>query len=460
MPLQVGQTLENRYRIAALLGQGGMGAVYRGTDLRFNAPVAIKENRLVTAESQKQFAREAGLLYRLRHPNLPRVIDHFAIADQGQYLVMDYVDGQDLKEILARHGPLPEPQALEWIDQVLDALHYLHGEKIIHRDVKPANVKITPRGQLFLVDFGLAKVYDPRQQTTIGARGVTPGYAPPEQYGQGRTDARSDVYSAAATLYSLLTGHTPPDALDFMTRRVEFVPPRRLNPSISPLVEAAILKAMAMAPDDRFQTTSALRRALSAGPAPSAAAKPAAPPAPRAAVRAAEVPATPAPAPSRPASRPASAPAQRRRPARPKAPAAGREVAAPAPPEPKPQGIRWKRAFGFALFAFILGIAGAIFEAAEVLPAGGHFVTAFVVLILLVYYARRPLQRTRSQYQTDVFALWLGVTPGYLAILALLDDYFYPSEVLLGTAVMFWLPSVLLGVVVLGLARRRALRRG
>ena len=200
MPLQTGQVLEQRYRIEALLGQGGMGAVYRAIDLKFNTPVALKENLTVTPDSQRQFTREAGLLHQLRHPNLPRVTDHFTIAGQGQYLVMDYVEGEDLKGLLRRQGPLPEPRALNWICQVLDALEYLHSRQVIHRDVKPANVKITPQGQVFLVDFGLAKVYDPGQETTIGARGATPGYAPPEQYGQGRTDARSDVYSAGATL--------------------------------------------------------------------------------------------------------------------------------------------------------------------------------------------------------------------------------------------------------------------
>jgi WD40 repeat protein/tetratricopeptide (TPR) repeat protein len=268
MPLHTGQVLQDRYHIDALLGQGGMGAVYRATDLRFNAPVAIKENRMVTPESQKQFAREAGLLYRLRHANLPRVIDHFAIGGQGQYLVMDYVEGEDLQQLILRGGPLPEAQALDWIGQVLDALDYLHARQIIHRDVKPANVKITPGGQVFLVDFGLAKVYDPLQETTIGARGVTPGFAPPEQYGQGRTDARTDVYSAAATLYTLLTGRTPPDALEYTLGQAPLLPPRQLNPGLSEAVEAAILRAMRPRPEDRFASAAELRAAL---PAPSSA---------------------------------------------------------------------------------------------------------------------------------------------------------------------------------------------
>ena len=262
MPLQTGQVLEQRYRIEALLGQGGMGAVYRAVDLKFNTPVALKENMMVTPDAQRQFTREAGLLHQLRHANLPRVTDHFAVAGQGQYLVMDYIEGEDLKALLRRQGPLPEHQALNWICQVLDALDYLHSRQVIHRDVKPANVKITPRGEVFLVDFGLAKVYDPGQETTIGARGATPGYAPPEQYGQGRTDARTDVYSAGATLYSLLTGLVPPDALELVLRRGEVPSVRENAPAVSVHVDAAVKRSMQTVPEDRFQTARAFRDAL------------------------------------------------------------------------------------------------------------------------------------------------------------------------------------------------------
>ncbi len=259
--------MQQRYRIEALLGEGGMGAVYRALDLSLNLPVAIKENRMLTPESQRQFGREAGILARLRHPNLPRVADHFSLPGQGQYLVMDFIQGDDLQEILARRGALPEAEALRWIRQVLAALEYLHGRNIIHRDVKPSNVKITPDGQVFLVDFGLAKVYEPLALTTMGARGVTPGYAPPEQYGHGRTDARSDVYSVGATLYSLLTGHTPPDALEHMMGRAELVSPRQLNPGVTARVDAAIIRAMQPRPDDRHQTAAEFAQAL-VGPHP------------------------------------------------------------------------------------------------------------------------------------------------------------------------------------------------
>ncbi|MBN1657574.1 MAG: protein kinase, partial [Anaerolineae bacterium] len=267
MALEIGQVIRERYRIEALLGRGGMGAVYCATDEAFAAHVALKENQVITPESQRQFQREAGLLYRMRHPNLPRVIDYFGIPGQGQYLVMDYVEGEDLKQILARRGPVPEAEALSWLHQVLDALDYLHSRKIIHRDVKPANVKITGEGQVFLVDFGLAKVHNPAEETTIGARGVTPGYAPPEQYGAGRTDERTDVYSAGATLYALLSGMPPPDALDLVVGRSRLVPLRELRPDISLHVERAVQRAMQTRPDDRFPSVAAFRQALESQPA-------------------------------------------------------------------------------------------------------------------------------------------------------------------------------------------------
>jgi formylglycine-generating enzyme required for sulfatase activity len=266
MPLTVGQVLEKRYRIDALLGQGGMGAVYRATDLRLSISVALKENLEATPEAQRQFGREAGILASLHHPNLPRVTDYFFIPSQGQYLVMDYIEGQDLGQVLAQHGAIPEAEALGWIGRVLDALDYLHGEGIIHRDIKPANIKIAPKGQVFLVDFGLAKAYDPALLTTAGARAVTPGFAPPEQYGMGRTDARSDLYSVGATLYALLTGTTPPDALETLTKQAHLTPPRQLNATISPQAEAAIMRAMQAAPSDRFQSAAAFRAALATPP--------------------------------------------------------------------------------------------------------------------------------------------------------------------------------------------------
>src|SRR5512137_2167770 len=176
MPLQTGQVFNNRYRIVKLLGQGGFGAVYRAWDSNLNKPCALKENLDVSPEAQRQFMREATILANLSHPNLPRVTDHFSLPGQGQYLVMDFVEGEDLASLQQRQGgALPVGQVLGWINQVADALTYMHSLQppVVHRDIKPANIRITPEGRAMLVDFGLVKIYDPGMQTTLGARAVT-----------------------------------------------------------------------------------------------------------------------------------------------------------------------------------------------------------------------------------------------------------------------------------------------
>jgi serine/threonine protein kinase len=269
MPLQPGQVINNRYRVVRLLGQGGFGAVYRAYDLTLKNACAVKENLEISASSQHQFQQEAIILAGLRHSNLPRVYDHFLIPDQGQYLVMDYVEGEDLQKILDRTlQPLPEVQAIAWIAQVCDALSYLHRQNpaVIHRDIKPANIKITPEGQAMLVDFGIAKVYNPNQKTTAGARAVTPGYSPPEQYGQGTTDGRTDIYALGSTLYTLLTNELPLESVRRMTGD-SLLPVQQINPLVSTQVAQALARAMALNPAQRFQTAAEFKAALTA-PAP------------------------------------------------------------------------------------------------------------------------------------------------------------------------------------------------
>ena len=266
MTLSVGDILVNRYRIVKLVGQGGFGAVYRGWDLSLKVPVAVKENLDTTAEAQHQFEQEAQLLAPLRHPNLPRVSDHFFVPGQGQYLVMDFVEGQSLAEILAaRGGPLSESEALPWINQVCDALEYLHTRTppIIHRDIKPQNIIVAADGRAVLVDFGISKAYDPSLTTTRGARAVTPGYSPPEQYGMGKTDARSDVYALGATLYTLLTGQAPLESVTLIAGMEKLRPVRQANPGVSARTEAAIAAAMALSSSQRLSNATALRNALS-----------------------------------------------------------------------------------------------------------------------------------------------------------------------------------------------------
>lgn len=273
MPLSTGQILNNRYRIVRLLGKGGFGAVYRSWDLNLNRPCALKENLDTSPDSVRQFQREAQMLSMLNHPNLPRVFDHFFVTGQGQYLVMDFIEGKDLETILleAKSQPqqsaatsvaLAENQVLPWIIQVTEALIYLHHQNppVIHRDVKPKNIILTSEGRAILVDFGIAKTYDPSQRTTLGARAVTPGFSPPEQYGQGRTDARSDVYALGATLYTSLTGQVPVEGV--LRSTSPLASPRLINPFISLAVEQAILKAMELAPDRRFASVEAFKQAL------------------------------------------------------------------------------------------------------------------------------------------------------------------------------------------------------
>lgn len=264
MTLHPGEVVNNRYRILKQLGQGGFGAVYRAEDLSLKTICALKENLEYWDEAQRQFEREAHLLAGLRHPSLPRVFDYFILPAQGQYLVMDFVDGRDLQEVVDRTGaPLFQKQALDWIDQISDALAYLHGRTppIIHRDIKPANIRVTPAGRVMLVDFGVAKRYDPESRTTLGARAVTPGYSPVEQYGQATTDTRADIYALGATLYTLLTGRRPPESIERVTGK-PLPAPRQLNPDISPEVEQVILRAMEVLASDRYALVDEFRQAL------------------------------------------------------------------------------------------------------------------------------------------------------------------------------------------------------
>ena len=270
MPLNPGQILKERYRIVKALARGGFGTVYKAWDIILNAPCAVKESLNATPDDQRQFLIEAQILARLRHPNLPRVSDFFDIPGAGQYLVMDYVEGDDLEELRQQAGGrLPEAKVLDYVRQVCDALGYLHRQRpaIIHRDIKPANIKITPpdedypQGRAMLVDFGISKVMYSQGITITGARGVTPGYSPIEQYGHGSTDTRSDIYALGATLYTLLTGQEPPES-PLRAGRDPLIPPRQLNPAISAEVEAAILKAMQMDAERRFQAPIQLKQAV------------------------------------------------------------------------------------------------------------------------------------------------------------------------------------------------------
>lgn len=255
--------LQDRYHLGAELGRGGFGAVYKAWDNHLNRPCAIKENLEASFDAQRQFIREASVLADLHHPNLPRVTDYFLIPNAGQYLVMDFVEGEDLHHLVEKRGRLPIEQAVAWIIQVTQALEYLHEHQppILHRDIKPANIRITPKGKALLVDFGLVKLYDPNLRTTMGARAVTPGYAPPEQYGRGMTDARTDVYAIAATLYYALTAEDPLESVQRVSGEHN---PRadELNHRVPASLALIIEKGLALLPDERYQSAAEFRMAL------------------------------------------------------------------------------------------------------------------------------------------------------------------------------------------------------
>ncbi|MFQ6101778.1 MAG: protein kinase [Anaerolineae bacterium] len=267
--LSRGAVLHDRYRVVRVLGRGGMGAVYLVEDLRlYGKHWAMKEltehfsNAAERAEGVAQFQHEVEILVGLRHPNLPLVVDAFE-AGGRHYLVMEFIEGQTLEEIqkAAPEGQLPEEQALGWTVQICTVLDYLHSHDppVIFRDLKPSNVMITPRGQVKLIDFGVARLFNPAKGTDTLKMG-TAGYAPPEQYaGKGQTTPRSDVYALGATLHELLTGEDP------TTHPFVFTPIRRLNRKVSARTARAITRAIQMDPDDRFPSASAMKTALVGG---------------------------------------------------------------------------------------------------------------------------------------------------------------------------------------------------
>ncbi len=280
MPLTSGQIVNNRYRIARLLSQGGMGAVYRAWDLNLNIPVALKEmlpqpgiDPHILSQQRAQFHQEARVLAGLSHPHLPRVTDFFDWGGRS-FLVMDFVEGVSLDQLVLRWGPLPQAHVVRWGIQLLDALALCHSRHVLHRDIKPQNIIITPaslasgkgweESRAVLVDFGLVKLWDPRRpETQHIVRGMgTPEYASPEHFhlGGAHTNPRSDLYSLGATLYYALRGEEPPSALDRWANNVPLPPPR--GPNISPQIAGVILRAMELDPNRRFADARQMQAAL------------------------------------------------------------------------------------------------------------------------------------------------------------------------------------------------------
>jgi len=277
-PLKNGEILRDRYKIREQIGQGGTGSIYLADDIRLEGRLcALKEvehNQALPTEvfkqAREQFFREASVLARLDHPNLPKVSDYFSEGPRD-YLVMDYVPGKDLRErmLQARRDKtfLSEDEVIRWAVQISDALNYLHHQEpsIIHRDIKPSNLKITPSGLIKLVDFGLVKILAPDEVTITIIQGQgTALYTPLEQYGgdDAHTEARADIFSFGATLYHLLTNEPPVEARKRFLDSRSLTRPREINPAISVHVEKAILWAMALHPDDRPRNVNEFRDAL------------------------------------------------------------------------------------------------------------------------------------------------------------------------------------------------------
>jgi len=272
MSVRTGEVLKGRYQIESILGEGGMGTVYLARDLLTDRLRAIKElypdplaDEARLRAARLQFRREAEALSKLRHSNIPRVSDYFDL-DENDYLVMDFIEGESLADILSRKKRPTERLAYAWLEQILDALDYCHRHQVLHRDVKPANIILTPEGRVMLVDFGLIKVYDPHNpRTATIVRGLgTPEYTPLEQYdtGAGHTDARSDIYGLGATLYHLLTGRAPLPVSQRILNPDTQPALQELNPRISPWMAQFIQRAMAIHPQDRFESTREMRREL------------------------------------------------------------------------------------------------------------------------------------------------------------------------------------------------------
>lgn len=252
--LKLGNLIDKRYEFLGPLGQGGMGAVYRVRHVHLDQEFALKELLNPSAQAEAQFKQEAQILAGLNHPSLPRVIDYFSVKQQN-YLVMDFIPGDDLQTLLdGRSQPFTVPEVLPWLRQLLEALAYVHARGVTHRDVKPANLKLTPDGKLVLVDFGIAKggPQSPGRTGFHARSAYTPYLAAPEQVmGQG-TGPRTDLFAAASTMAYMLTGQLPP---------VPSAVPAPLGPLLA--------RAMAPDPAGRWPDAGAFLKALGApGPGP------------------------------------------------------------------------------------------------------------------------------------------------------------------------------------------------
>ncbi|HEY0869494.1 MAG TPA: Stk1 family PASTA domain-containing Ser/Thr kinase [Acidothermaceae bacterium] len=275
--------LGDRYELGEVLGYGGMAEVLRGRDIRLGRDVAVKTLRVDLAREpsfQARFRREAQSAASLNHPAIVAVYDTGESLLDGvpvPYIVMEYVDGRTLRDVLKAERHIMPTRALEITAQILNALDYSHRNGIIHRDIKPANVMLTRSGEVKVMDFGIARSVAQASAAVTQTAAVigTAQYLSPEQARGEQVDPRSDVYSTGCLLYELLTG-TPPFtgdsavAVAYQHVREDPIPPSRVNPDVSPAIDAIVLKAMAKNPANRYQSAAEMRedieRALSGVP--------------------------------------------------------------------------------------------------------------------------------------------------------------------------------------------------
>src|SRR5437588_6361273 len=276
--LASGTVIGSQYIIGDLINSGGFGAVYRGVDTsEGNRPCAIKETYNVTPAARRQALMEASVLLTVRSKHLPEVYDAFE-ANGRFYLVMQLIEGQNLLQILRARvpgglvgesephqqmsGPCSESEVLAWLLPIVDILQELHSRNppIIHRDIKPGNIILTPQQTTVLVDFGLTKLYDPAETTRTMIKAVSEGFSPVEQY-VGKTCPQSDIYAIAATMYLLLTNRLPPAALG-RTMRDDLIAPRLLSPTLSLKMDRVLLKALAVNATERYQSMREFAEAL------------------------------------------------------------------------------------------------------------------------------------------------------------------------------------------------------
>lgn len=263
LPLGAGTIVGGHYRVDQLINTGGFGSVYRGVVLsEGHRPCAIKETYDVSPAARRQVLREASILFTVKSDHLPEVYD--ALEESGRfYLVMQLIEGRNGSEMVRQHGgPFREQQVLDWLLPIADVLQELHGRNppVLHRDIKPANIILTPADRAVLVDFGLTRLYDPGVETQTMARAVSEGFSPLEQY-ISQTSPQSDIYALAATMYFLLTARLPPASVARSVQEV-LIPPRQLNPQLTPKLESTLLKALAIYAENRYTSMQEFARAL------------------------------------------------------------------------------------------------------------------------------------------------------------------------------------------------------